>query len=138
AAAGPFTGVGARGVHPLALRAARQVTAPRRVAIGNAAQTLHPVAGQGFNLGLRDAWEFAQIAAEHAHDPGAPPVLRAYAARRRVDRWATIAVTDSLARVFMPEAGWARGLRGAGFAVLDGLPSARRFLARRMMFGVRA
>ncbi len=138
AAAGPFTGVNARGLHPLALRAARKVTAPRTVAIGNAAQTLHPVAGQGLNLGLRDAWEFAQIAAEHAHDPGAPSVLRAYAARRRVDRWATIAVTDSLARVFAPEAGWARGLRGAGFAVLNGLPPVRRSLARRMIFGARA
>jgi len=137
-AAGAFTGVSARGLHPLMLRAARKVTAPRVVAIGNAAQTLHPVAGQGLNLGLRDAWEFAQLAAGHAHDPGAAPVLRAYASRRRVDRWATIAVTDSLARVFAPEAGWARVLRGAGFAALGGLPPARRYLARRMMFGARA
>jgi len=138
ATAGPFNGVSARGLYPLALRAARKVTAPRVVAIGNAAQTLHPVAGQGLNLGLRDAWEFAQIAAEHAHDPGAPSVLQSYAARRRVDRWATIAVTDSLARVFAPEAGWARALRGAGFAALGGLPPVRRYLARRMIFGMRA
>jgi 2-octaprenyl-6-methoxyphenol hydroxylase len=137
-AAGPFTAVRARSVHPLTLRAARKVTAQRTVAIGNAAQTLHPVAGQGLNLGLRDAWEFAQIAAEHAHDPGAPSVLQSYAARRRVDRWATIAVTDSLARVFAPEAGWARALRGAGFAALGGLPPVRRYLARRMIFGARA
>ena len=138
AAAGAFTGVSARGLHPLTLRAAQRVTGPRVVAIGNAAQTLHPVAGQGLNLGLRDAWELAQIAAEHAHDPGAPPMLRSYVTQRRVDRWATIAVTDSLARIFVPEAGWARALRGAGFAALGALPPVRRSLARRLIFGARA
>jgi 2-octaprenyl-6-methoxyphenol hydroxylase len=137
-AAGAFTAVSERALHALKLRALRQVTAPRIVAIGNAAQTLHPVAGQGLNLGLRDAWELAQVLADHAHDPGAADALAAYAAKRRFDRWATIGLTDGLARVFLPDQDWARGLRGMGLAALGSLPPLRRAFARRMIFGARA
>ncbi len=137
-AAGSFTAVSERALHALKLRALRQLTAPRTVAIGNAAQTLHPVAGQGLNLGLRDAWELAQVLADHAHDPGASAALAAYAAKRRFDRWATIGLTDGLARVFLPDQDWARGLRGMGLAALGSLPPLRRAFARRMIFGARA
>jgi 2-octaprenyl-6-methoxyphenol hydroxylase len=136
--AGTFTVVSERALHALKLRALRQLTAPRIAAIGNAAQTLHPVAGQGLNLGLRDAWELAQVLADHAHDPGAAAALAAYAAKRRFDRWATIGLTDGLARVFLPDQDWAHGLRGMGLAALGGLPPLRRAFARRMIFGARA
>src|SRR5690606_20328327 len=71
-----------RAAHPLALRVRRSRTAPRAVYLGNAAQTLHPVAGQGLNLGLRDAWDLAQ-ALRGAADPGDAGILAAYAATRR-------------------------------------------------------
>ena len=79
----------ARSVQPLALRVNHARVGEREVFIGNAAQTLHPVAGQGLNLGLRDAWELAQTL-RHAADPGDAALLASYAARRRLgaaDAW---------------------------------------------------
>jgi 2-octaprenyl-6-methoxyphenol hydroxylase len=112
--------------------------APRVIAIGNAAQTLHPVAGQGLNLGLRDAIELA--AAARRTDRGALGDARftdRYNSARRGDRRATIAATDSLVRIFSNESAWLRAARGAGLAALDLAPPARRLLARRMMLGLR-
>lgn len=137
---GPGVGVpaqvGARSVHPVVqqVRAAR--VEPRCVYIGNAAQTLHPVAGQGLNLGLRDAWDLAGLwrTLDDA-DPGAHEVLARFSARRRLDASATIALTNALVTGFaidLPGAAW---LRGAAMAALDLLPPARRFFARRMIFG---
>lgn len=105
----------------------------REVYIGNAAQTLHPVAGQGLNLGLRDAWELAaQIG--NAPDPGAAPLLSRYAAGRRVDAASTAGITDLLASRLS-----GRGpLAGLALGSLNLLPGARRFFARRMIFGARA
>jgi len=108
--------------------------AGRIVRIGNAAQTLHPVAGQGLNLGLRDAHEL--VAALRF---GADPVraLRRVEWSRAPDRWAMIAATDFLARSFtwrLPGAGL---LRGAGLAALQRLGPAKQLLARQMMFGWR-
>lgn|SRR5512146_1842840 len=126
--------VEARAVHPLALRVRASRIGAREVYIGNAAQTLHPVAGQGLNLGLRDAWELAELL-QTADDPGDPAVLGRFAARRRLDAGATIRVTDLLARGFLgrnPAAGAARGL---ALTALDVLPPARRFFARRMIYG---
>ncbi|MGQ0544724.1 MAG: FAD-dependent monooxygenase [Betaproteobacteria bacterium] len=123
-----------RAVQPLVLRVRHARTAPRAVYIGNAAQTLHPVAGQGLNLGLRDAWELAQ-ALRGAADPGDAALLEAYAARRRLDAAATIRVTDFLARGFLGSSRIARAARGAALAALDVLPAPRRFFARRMIFG---
>jgi 2-octaprenyl-6-methoxyphenol hydroxylase len=123
-----------RTVQPLVLRVRRARIAPRAVYIGNAAQTLHPVAGQGLNLGLRDAWDLAQ-ALRGAADPGGAAVLEAYAASRRLDAAATIRVTDLLARGFLGSSRVARAARGAALTALDLLPAPRRFFARRMMFG---
>lgn len=138
ATAGPRAGrpvkVEARAVQPLVLRVRRTRTAPRAVYLGNAAQTLHPVAGQGLNLGLRDAWELAQ-ALRGAADPGAAARLEAYAARRRLDVAATVRVTDLLARGFLGSGLAARAARGAALTALDLLPAPRRFFARRMIFG---
>jgi 2-octaprenyl-6-methoxyphenol hydroxylase len=123
-----------RAAHPLVLRVRRSRTAPRAVYLGNAAQTLHPVAGQGLNLGLRDAWDLAQ-ALRGAPDPGDAAVLAAYAASRRLDASATIGVTDLLARGFLGSGRIARAARGAALTALDLLPAPRRFFARRMIFG---
>ena len=134
---GGFTAVSPRTAFPLGLRYFRHTTGERTVFVGNAAQTLHPVAGQGFNLGLRDAWALAQ-ALEGAADCGDPSALAAYAASRRIDRIGTIRFTDLLARVFTFDSALMRAGRGAALTCFDLLPPARRFLARRMIFGASA
>ena len=107
--------------------------------LGNAAQTLHPVAGQGFNLALRDVWALVrQLRAAAASDPGAPALLMDYAAGRGLDRHGTIRFTDGLVRLFSNESDLLRHLRGAGLMGLDMLPPLRHFVAKRMMFGARA
>jgi 2-octaprenyl-6-methoxyphenol hydroxylase len=123
-----------RTLQPLALRVRPSRIEPRQVYIGNAAQTLHPVAGQGLNLGMRDAWDLA----EHwrsAADPGAAETLHAFAALRRLDARATIGVTDALLRVFGGSHPLLRAGRCIALTALDVLPPARRFFARRMIFG---
>jgi len=122
--------VDARAVQPLALRVREKCIAERAVYIGNAAQTLHPVAGQGLNLGLRDAWDLAQIMRE-ARDPGDAAVLARFAARRRLDAGAAIRVTDLLAQAFLRS----NPFMGAALTALDIFPAPRRFFARRMIFG---
>lgn len=136
-AAGTFFAATPRRVYPLKLRYLTRLTAPREVAVGNAAQTLHPVAGQGFNLGLRDAWELARALGGPPADPGAPGPLAAYAAARRTDRWGTIGFTHLLIEAFGTALPLASAVRGAGLALLAGMPFAKRFLARRMIFGAR-
>jgi 2-octaprenyl-6-methoxyphenol hydroxylase len=136
---GRFTAVAEREAYPLALRFRRSVLlAPRVVAVGNAAQTLHPVAGQGLNLGLRDAFELALAIRDAVPDNiGDAAMLAGFERSRRADRAATISITDGLVRVFgaaLPGAALARGL---GLAALDLVPAARRTFARRMMFGLR-
>lgn len=134
ARAGRPVSVEGRAVQTLALRVRASRIGAREVFVGNAAQTLHPVAGQGLNLGLRDAWQLA-VTWRDAEDPGAPAVLERFAARRRLDAGATIRLTDLLASGFLganPILGAARGL---ALSALDVLPPARRFFARRMIYG---
>ena len=136
---GNFTSVGPRSTFPLSLRYGKIVPATRVLAIGNAAQTLHPVAGQGLNLGLRDAWELAQMLLDAAKEEiGAPRFLARYARSRSLDRYAGIGLTDFLVRIFSNSLAPLALARGAGLAGLDAVPPARRFLARRMIFGARA
>lgn len=130
-------GVSARGRFPLALRARRNPVGPRTVWAGNAAQTLHPVAGQGFNLALRDVWSLASMLAPGG-DPGDPTMLARHARNRMLDRGATLAFTDGLVQVFSSDDPLLRHLRGAGLAALDLVPPLRRCLARRMLYGARA
>lgn len=134
---GQFTAVSARGLFPLTLKVAR-ADAPRTITIGNAAQMLHPVAGQGFNLGLRDAWELAHEI-EHAEPAalGSDAMLRACARRRRIDRGGGIGFTDALVRLFSNDFGPLRAARGFALAALDAIPPAKTFLIRRMTFGTR-
>lgn len=135
---GAFRLLSRRQVFPLVLKYATQPVVPRTVLIGNAAQTLHPVAGQGFNLGLRDAWELARMIIAHdASDPGAPALLNAYCAQRHCDRTATILFTDSLIRLFSIDIPLLDPVRGSGLAALGSIPPAKNFLVRRMMFGAR-
>jgi len=135
--AGPLVGVSMRGRAPLALRVRASRVAARAAYVGNSAQALHPVAGQGLNLGLRDAWDLAQVLRE-APDPGEPRVLARYAAMRRLDAAATVRATDFLARGFLGAGRAPRWIRGIGLTALDTCLPARRFFARRMIYGASA
>jgi 2-octaprenyl-6-methoxyphenol hydroxylase len=131
---GPIAALSPLKRFPLGLNAQRTLTEGRTVRIGNAAQTLHPVAGQGLNLGLRDAFELVR-ALGRSDDIDA--VLRRLEWKRGPDRWIMIAATDFLARSFtwrLPGAGAARGL---GMLALQSLRPAKSALARQMMFGSR-
>jgi 2-octaprenyl-6-methoxyphenol hydroxylase len=126
--------VEARALQPLALRVRSARVEQRAVYIGNAAQTLHPVAGQGLNLGLRDAWDLSRAFLKSA-DPGDARTLQRYAASRRLDTQSTIRVTDALARAFLGANPLLRAARGVALTALDVLPAPRRFFARRMIYG---
>jgi 2-octaprenyl-6-methoxyphenol hydroxylase len=132
-----FTATTPRLAYPLGLRYRQNPTGERQVWLGNAAQTLHPVAGQGFNLALRDIWELAQHAGAAA-DPGAPEILAAYARSRQADRRGAIAFTDLLIDGFASDFAPLKHARGAGLLALDLLPALRGFVAKRMIFGARA
>jgi 2-octaprenyl-6-methoxyphenol hydroxylase len=132
--AGRFVAAAERVCVPLALRVRASRVAEREVYVGNAAQSLHPVAGQGLNLGLRDAWDLAQTLRDAA-DPGTNEVLARFVAARRLDAAATVGVTHALAGAFLGTNPLLRAARGAALTLLDLTPPARRFFARRMIFG---
>ena len=135
---GLFKGAGSRAWYPLALKVAVRTAEPRTVVLGNAAQTLHPVAGQGLNLGLRDAWELAAMLRDcDRAEIGEPGQIRAYAARRRLDRSGGIFFTDTLVRLFSNQFTPLRLARGLGLVVLGAVPPAKDFVVRRMTFGAR-
>jgi len=130
-----FSAVDGRAAFPLSLRVAYPPATARTVLLGNAAQSLHPVAGQGLNLGLRDAWELAECIQAHAGDPGASEVLAAFSAHRRRDRVSSVALTDTLVRLFSNERLPLRWLRGCGLTFIDSLPPLKHAFMRQMMFG---
>ncbi len=133
---GEFLTVGKRACFPLRLKRAPDITLPHTVLLGNAAQTLHPVAGQGFNMGLRDAWELAQVILHSSSEAlGATAMLENYTKSRRLDRNAGIRFTDSLVRTFSNDLPLLSGGRGLALSVLDCLPGAKKFVTKRMMFG---
>jgi 2-octaprenyl-6-methoxyphenol hydroxylase len=119
--AGRFVSVGPRSAYPLRRYVAESLVAPRAVLVGNAAQTIHPLGAQGFNLGLRDALTLAECIATYPADPGAEAVLRRYAGRRTDDRRRTLAFSDGLARLSANEAALLRPLRSAGLLAVAGL-----------------
>jgi 2-octaprenyl-6-methoxyphenol hydroxylase len=131
---GRLTRVGKRLSYPLALTRAEALEAPRVAIIGNAAQGLHPIAGQGFNLGLRDAATLAEVLSDHVgaggQDAGVPEVLASYADWRRTDRRALIAFTDGLVRLFGNPFAPVRAARSLGMMLFDVSPSAKTALAR--------
>lgn len=108
------------------------------VRIGNAAQTLHPVSGQGLNIGLRDAWELAALCGDTPTESiGSAEMLRAYGRSRRVDVLGGIGFTDFLIRAFSNDVALIRHARGLGLLALEMLPPLKHFVARRMIFGAR-
>ena len=135
--AGIFLATEGRSRFPLALRVRASRAGARQAYVGNTAQTLHPVAGQGLNLGLRDAWDLARLLHD-ATDPGDPQLLARYADSRRLDAGATIRITDLLAGAFTGSGPLLASARGAAMTALDAFSPARRFFARRMIFGISA
>jgi 2-octaprenyl-6-methoxyphenol hydroxylase len=131
---GRFTRVGRRQAYPLALTRAARLTGPRAAILGNAAQSLHPVAGQGFNLALRDVAMLAELLADGAGcDPGEPALLARYAAWRAPDREAVIRFTDALVRGFGLPLAPLRAARGQGLVLFDLLRPVKHAFARRTM-----
>jgi 2-octaprenyl-6-methoxyphenol hydroxylase len=130
---GRFLKVGQRVPYPLFLTQASRTSAERCVIIGNAAQGLHPVAGMGFNLGLRDVASLAELLAERAangHDPGGAELLAEYDAWRVADRGGVIAFTDGLVRMFSNPMSSVGRLRNLGLLAFDLLPPAKSALSR--------
>ena len=128
--AGRFLRAGKRASYPLRLSRAAATVGMRTVLIGNAAQGLHPIAGQGFNLGLRDAALLAERIATCAADPGAPQLLDAYSEARAADRRGVVRFTDSLVKLFASRLPGASLLRNLGLVLFDLSPPAKRALAR--------
>lgn len=126
-----------RASYPLALRFRKHPTSTRTVWLGNAAQTLHPVAGQGLNLALRDAWALTQTLRE-TPDAGDTHALRRYAKARQTDRLSTIGFSDAIVRAFSNDNLLLQHSRGAALLAMEALPTVRHFIAKRMIFGARA
>jgi len=130
---GRFVKAGQRHAYPLQLLQARESIRPRMALIGNAMHTLHPVAGQGFNLGLRDVAALAEVvmdARRNGLDIGDNTVLARYADWRQADQRRVVAFTDSMVRLFghsLPPVAW---LRDAGMLALDMCPPAKRWFGR--------
>ncbi len=133
---GRFLEVGARAAFPLSLRYAREIALPGVVRVGNAAQALHPVAAQGFNIGLRDAWGLSRLLLQSGpHALHGAALARAYVRARRMDRAVGIGLSDFLARVFEIDRPLVRSARGAGLWLLASGAPLRRAFTRAMMFG---
>ena len=130
-----FSQPGPRSRFPLALRLRDTLVKGAEVWIGNAAQTLHPVSGQGFNLGIRDAWQLAENLLNNGVDRNS---LNVYAASRRLDRQGSAFFTDQIVRAFSNDFGPLKVARGLGLLALDLCPPARHFVAKRMIWGARA
>jgi len=126
--------IGARYSYELGLARTTSHVADRLAVVGNAAQAMHPIAGQGFNLGLRDAASLAEVIADARvagnFDAGAAGTLAAYAAWREEDQRRIVAFTDGLVRLFASPLGLARGLRSAGLLAFDAFPPAKSAMAR--------
>ncbi|KVQ58947.1 UbiH/UbiF/VisC/COQ6 family ubiquinone biosynthesis hydroxylase [Burkholderia territorii] len=132
---GRFIAIAGRASFPLGLSAAQTLVNGRIAIVGNAAQTLHPVAGQGLNLGLRDAHTLVDALSAQGFEPTA---LATFNVRRALDRRFTIGATDTLARLFTVDAGPLPLLRGAALTALEFVPPLKKAIARQMMFGQRS
>lgn len=126
---GRFLKVGRRVAYPLSLSRARKTSASRCIIVGNAAQGLHPIAGMGFNLGLRDAASLAELVADRRAELGSASFMAAYDAWRAGDRREIIAFTDGLVRLFSSPFGPVRRLRNLGLLAFDVLPPAKAALS---------
>ena len=129
---GALSKVGRRAGYPLTLSKTNGLTVPRGAVVGNAAHGLHPIAAQGFNLGLRDVAALSECVADAA-DPGAAEVLERYAAWRRTDQQKLVRFTDGLVNLFGDRRAPSRALRTAGMLGFDLVPGVRRLFARHTM-----
>jgi len=136
---GRFVAAGPRSVFPLRLITSAEPDRAGLVRIGNAAQTLHPVAGQGFNLGLRDAWWLAETMLDSSREQlGDADFLQRYHQHRRSDVGGGIAMTDLLVDLFANDRPVIAQVRGLALTAMDMLPPLKRVFARKMMFGVQS
>jgi 2-octaprenyl-6-methoxyphenol hydroxylase len=135
-ALGPLRLVGRRWSYPLSLLIAEKLTAERLALVGDAAHAIHPLAGQGLNLAIRDVAVLAEVIVD-AHrlglDIGAADVLERYAGWRRVDTLSLLAVTDGLNRLFSTDLAPIRILRDLGLAAVDRLPPLKRLFMQHAM-----
>jgi len=134
---GSFLRVGKRLSFPLKLSTLKPVIASHLAVIGNAAQTMHPVAGQGFNVGLRDAWTLADliIHPNESERLGSDEMLRAYEKQRQRDKRGSVLFTDFLVNTFSNDLLGVSALRGVGLGFLDILQPAKSFLVGKMSYG---
>ena len=136
---GKFSRIGERASYPLSLSKASRLTAPRAVLVGNSAHGLHPVAAQGFNLGLRDVAALCDCIADalendgRTADPGSEELLRRYAQWRRSDQQKLVGFTDGLVRLFGASSGPVRALRNIGMLGFDLVPGVRSLFAKHTM-----
>jgi len=130
---GRFTKVGKRSAYPLALVTAQKNTAPGSVIIGNASHTMHPVAGQGLNLALRDVAVLADLIAKYRQDLTNEGLQAAYESQRAGDLKTTVRYTDLLVRLFSQENAMLGHVRASGLLAVDRLPPLRQWLTRQSM-----
>ncbi|WGW00759.1 2-octaprenyl-6-methoxyphenyl hydroxylase [Vibrio sp. YMD68] len=130
---GPFTKVGERASYPLVLRHRQRNVTHRIAAVGNAAQTLHPIAGQGFNLGIRDVASLVEEIMLSPSDPGCYGVLNAYMKRRQIDRDTTISMTSGLVHTFSNDLLPMRIGRNLALMAMDNLSMLKAPLLRRTL-----
>lgn len=137
---GSFESVSRRAVFPLSLHAGPTQINARCIAVGNAAQTLHPVAGQGLNLGLRDVAQLSQSLARWLLRPETDPQpwCAEFTERRGADRWLTMAITDFLPRAFSTRNPLVEHAGGAALLAMDLIPPLRNQLARHLLQGLRS
>ncbi len=133
---GTFIKVGQRATYPLVLQKSAREVAGRAVLIGNASHALHPVAGQGLNLGLRDVAQLADLladAVQAGQDPGSPELLHLYEQQRQPDYATVIRYTDSLVRLFSSDFAPLGHARAGGLLAVDRIPALRNWLTRQSM-----
>jgi len=133
---GKFLSVEKRISFPLKLSTLKSATAPHLVVIGNAAQTMHPVAGQGFNVGLRDAWTLADLIISTPQNMlGSTEMLNSYSQQRKRNARGGMIFTDLLVNIFSNDLIGVSSLRGAGLGALEMMKPAKNYLVSKMSFG---